>query len=94
MKGMDMKRNEDDRGKLEYSVLVKESYGGFDDKYAEVLERNEGDLRWKSLCGCDLDTAEEIATALQWRADVIWEQQEQERFEARRRAMGKTGAEA
>lgn len=93
MVGMN-RRSEEDKGKLEYSVLVKEPYG-FDDKpYAEVLERNEGDLRWRSLCGCDLDNAEEIATALQWRADVIWEQQEQERFEARRKAMGKLDAEA
>lgn len=69
-----MSKKQHEEGKLEYSVLVKDPDFLDGDTYAEVLERNEGDLHWKSLCGCSLERAEEIATALQWRADSIWEQ--------------------
>jgi hypothetical protein len=70
---VNMKQNE--LGKLEYSVLARDPVG--DKIYAEVLERNEGSLQWRSLCECELDNAEEIAVALQWHADFRWEMQEE-----------------
>ena len=71
-----MTNKEDEQGKLEYSLLVRDSFLSDGTDYAEVLERNEGDLYWRSLCSTEREKAEEIAAALQWRADFMWEQQE------------------
>jgi hypothetical protein len=72
------KKTQNEQGKLEYSVLVKDPSFTGEDTCAEVLERNEGDLHWTSLCACSLERAEEIATALQWQADSIWEYNREE----------------
>jgi len=71
-----MTKKQDEQGKLEYSLVVKEAFLSDGIDYAEVLERNEGDLYWRSLCSCEREKAEEIAAALQWRADFLWEQQQ------------------